>query len=398
MRPLCLAPCAVVWPLRYVCSRWGRYSLFGFFGPIYLIIYIGRWLLSDAQYFARCDGVAGLHLVQLVQALQSDAVELADVVHALVRLHDVDGVVLEVLRCTLALLLQIYEVACCGCIVLGQVVEVVQILQAHPRLLAYSGHVVTRLHHDEVVLVVAVHHVVEVEGVVIHYTLLLCEQCIFARVELAQTIHLDDAYERFGIGGAGGISCRFQSACPSPVVCDAQTVESLVASALQEDAVVDEALPCTAVFAELLIGRIIVAQYVRAGPRTAALDAEVVVGLGGQSASSGIALQQSLCQSDACRYAVVLHLLDGPVLIFVDICPVCLIGSLRHQRQAAAHNKEQSQEVSCLIQHGFPFEGTKLPKNNWIMKEKHKIMSDKALVGVVNREWRHVSHLNVKVG
>lgn len=125
----------------------------------------------------------------------------------------------------------------------------------------------------------------------------------------------------------------------------------------------------------------------------------MIVCLCGQRASSSIALQQSLGQGDACRDAVTLHLLDGPVLVLVDVSPVCLVGALRHYSQAAAHHEEeQGQEFSCLIQHGFPFEGTKLPKNNWIMKEKHKIMSDKALVGVVNREWRHVSHLNVKVG
>ena len=39
--------------------------------------------------------MVGRHLIELVQVLESDTVQLADVMHALVHLHDVDGVVLE---------------------------------------------------------------------------------------------------------------------------------------------------------------------------------------------------------------------------------------------------------------------------------------------------------------
>ena len=51
--------------------------------------------LSDAQDFTLCGYMVGRHLIELVQVLESDAVQLADVMHALVHLHDVDGVVLE---------------------------------------------------------------------------------------------------------------------------------------------------------------------------------------------------------------------------------------------------------------------------------------------------------------
>lgn len=207
-----------------------------------------------------------LHLVHLVQALQPDAIELADVMHALVVLHDVDGVVLEFLGGALALLLQVDDVTCCGRVVTRKVVEGVQVLETHARLLTDECHVVARLHHDEVVLVVTIDDMVDIEGVLVHHALLVAQHHVFARVKLAQVVHLDDAYERLGIGGAGCIARSLQSVCPSLVIGDVQSEEPLITSALQEDGVVHETLVCAAVFAEFLIRCVVRAQYIRACP------------------------------------------------------------------------------------------------------------------------------------
>ena len=58
-----------------------------------------------------------------------------------------------------------------------------------------------------------------------------------------------------------------------------------------------------------------------------ALYAKVVVGFGGQTAASGTAFQQSLCQGDAGRYLVFLLLFHGHILVFVDIGPVGTVGA-----------------------------------------------------------------------
>ena len=56
-----------------------------------------------------------------------------------------------------------------------------------------------------------------------------------------------------------------------------------------------------------------------------ALYAEVVVAFPCQLAQPCSALEESLCQGDACRYAVFEHLLYGKVLILVDVVLVVLV-------------------------------------------------------------------------
>ena len=183
---------------------------------------------------------------------------------------------------------------------------------------------------------------VDVERILVHSTFLLCEKQIFARVELTQVVHLDDADERLCISGAGGIACSLQSMCPSSVVGNFQAIQSLVTPSLEKERVILETLSCTLVFAEFLVGCIIVAQDIWSCPCASTFDSKVIVRFCCQCASSCRTLQQSLCQGDAGRYVVAFHLLNGPVFVFVDVSPVCLVGSLCHQRKATAYEKEQS--------------------------------------------------------
>ena len=56
-----------------------------------------------------------------------------------------------------------------------------------------------------------------------------------------------------------------------------------------------------------------------------AFDAKVVVALSYEIALSCSALKESLGKSDTCGYAVTKHLLDGEILILVDVCLIALI-------------------------------------------------------------------------
>ena len=274
--------------------------------------------------------------VELAERLESDAIELADVVEALVDFYDMYGVLLELLAGTLALLLEVNEVSGCGCIVARQVVVFVELTQADASLLTDGRHVVSNLYDDEVALVALVNDM-PLEEVVHLLRLWGCGRpclTVFARVELVETVHLYDANEGLGIGGTGGITCGFQSASPTLIVCRRESEEPLVALLLQELRVVDVALPGAPVLAEAVIRPVVTLNYVRPVPVHSDLDAEVVVGLSSQPASARITLQEALCKGDGGGDAILVHLLDGPVLVLVDVSPVGLVGALCLNKQA----------------------------------------------------------------
>ena len=91
---------------------------------------------------------------------------------------------------------------------------------------------------------------------------------------------------------------------------------------------VDETFPCTLVLAKAVVGSVITFHDIRSRPRTADFNAEVIVRLSSQGTSSRIALQKTLCQSDACRDVILVHLLDCPVLILVYVRPESLVRPL----------------------------------------------------------------------
>ena len=98
-------------------------------------------------------------LVEFAERFQPDAVELGYVEEALIRFYDMNWVLLELLGCAFAFLLQVNEVAFCRGVVARKVVVVVEFLEADVRLLADGRHIVTNLHDDEVVLVVLIDNV-----------------------------------------------------------------------------------------------------------------------------------------------------------------------------------------------------------------------------------------------
>lgn len=73
------------------------------------------------------------------------------------------------------------------------------------------------------------------------------------------------------------------------------------------------------IHSELVVGAVISHHHVGTIPRAAHLDAEVVVSLLGQTAGTGGTLEQPLCQGDAGRHAIPLHLVNGHGRITVDV-------------------------------------------------------------------------------
>lgn len=73
------------------------------------------------------------------------------------------------------------------------------------------------------------------------------------------------------------------------------------------------------------------------------LDAKVIVALAGELAPARPRLKHALSKGDACGYAVFLHLLDGEILILVD---VFLIGGVPFHlcRQSDWHREKNSKK------------------------------------------------------
>ena len=70
---------------------------------------------------------------------------------------------------------------------------------------------------------------------------------------------------------------------------------------------------------ETVVLLVVVVISAASGPVVVALNTEVVVAVACEFAATGTALKQSLSQSDGCRYVITLHLLDGDILVLVDI-------------------------------------------------------------------------------
>ena len=154
-----------------------------------------------------------------------------------------------------------------------------------------------------------------------------------------QIVHLDDTNQGLCIGRIGRITSRFESSSPTFIIGFAELEEILIAFPLQELRMVDETLPCTLVLAESVVRPVISLNDIRSRPCAAHFDAEVIVGFSSESASSRVTLEQTLCQSDARRNAILVHLLDCPVLVSVYVRPVSLIRPLRPREEA--NQKEQ---------------------------------------------------------
>ena len=155
-----------------------------------------------------------------------------------------------------------------------------------------------------------------------------------AFIILIEFVGLDDIYQSCGVCRGSGVSTLLESFGPSLVVGDFQIEEPLVSVAQQEARMILVGVLRIAINAEAVVLLVVILVHASPRPSTSALDAEMVVSLSGQVASPRSALEQSLCQSDTCRYMVFLHLLDGHILVLVDVIEVSLVLSvLSHCRQ-----------------------------------------------------------------
>jgi hypothetical protein len=104
-----------------------------------------------------------------------------------------------------------------------------------------------------------------------------------------------------------------------------------------------------AVHAETVVTRIIIVIRTWTRPTVIALNTKVVVTGAGELASTSAALQQTLRQSNRCRYAITLHLLDGNVLILIYILLIGLIPSDLRKRRNRQEKSYEDYKFSHIM-------------------------------------------------
>ena len=139
--------------------------------------------------------------------------------------------------------------------------------------------------------------------------------CTLQAVVLHQIVLLNDVDKQLCIRRVGGIACRLQPSCPTYIVRRFQVIEGSIARTSEKKRMVLIALLHTSVFPEAVVRTVVALDDVRTGPVTSHLDAEMVVGLDGKHGPSGIALKKPLCQGDARRHTIALHLVDSHGMI-----------------------------------------------------------------------------------
>ena len=144
-----------------------------------------------------------------------------------------------------------------------------------------------------------------------------------------QVVIFDNRNQSIGIGRVCGVSCLFQSACPSFVIGDIEfEKEGIAGTSFQKVGMVFVRLAGMLVGTETFIAGIVIMTYRTSAPTAATLNTEVIITLACQLAVSGSAFKQSLCQSDACGNFVKLHLLHSQVTILIYIFYITCIPSL----------------------------------------------------------------------
>ena len=258
-----------------------------------------------------------------IERLQAHAVSLRNRVHRVARPHRVA----LVLRRALVLFVKIDDVS------LGQVVAFVQIVVLSQFPLAdveLVRQVVERIappgyHVDQPVREIS--HVCRTHFLLLFARLLAL--LLRGRVVAIQFVGFDYRNQAVRIGGIRGVSGPFQAVCPAFVVRHVQTEERGIARIVAQEArMVAIGFLRMPVGAETLVGRVVRAPHRAAFPGPPALDAEVIVGRTGQLAPSRPALQQPLCQLDAGRDMVFLHLAYGQILILLDILQISRVPAL----------------------------------------------------------------------
>ena len=93
-------------------------------------VWLQHWgrFLSYPKYLSDLNCMGFVPLVEFAERFQPDAVELGNIEEALIRFHDMNRVLLELLRGAFTFLLKVDEVACSRGIIAREVVVVVEFL------------------------------------------------------------------------------------------------------------------------------------------------------------------------------------------------------------------------------------------------------------------------------
>ena len=149
-------------------------------------------------------------------------------------------------------------------------------------------------------------------------------------VVLVKVVIFNNRNQTVGIRRVCRISGFLQTASPTFIIRNLQVEqESIAGTTFQEGGMIFVRVAGIAVSTETFIARIIIVPHRASTPVAATLDAEVIVAFAGQRALSGTTFQKSLCQGDAGRYLVFLHLLHGKRSILFYIFHVTGIPALR---------------------------------------------------------------------
>ena len=163
-------------------------------------------------------------------------------------------------------------------------------------------------------------------------------------------IPLDYRYEPGGIVGVGGIATFTQPLSPPLVIGHVKVEETEIAGAPEEEGMVAETLLRGVVDSEALVGLIVVAQHGLTIPFLMTLYTEMVVTLGGEGASPGGTLQESLRERDGGRDAVLRLMLHGQGAITVDIF---LVGIQAHDGACRKKQEQEGRDSQQDIIHQF---------------------------------------------
>ena len=255
----------------------------------------------------------------------------------------------------LVLLLQIDDVAGQEGVFLVQVVVLHQLLPAYPELSAQQAEGVSLPDHDVDQAVGQVCLVRVGQPGFLLQQLLPASGLAFGhpfRVVFIQVIVFDDGNEAVGVGPVCGVTCLLQALGPASVVGYLQLEQEAIAGAVgQELGMVLIRVLHPPVGTKALVAGVVVIIHLPPPP-TVALDAEMVVALAGQTATPCPALQQPLCQRDAGRDAVFVHLVDGQVGILLDILVIGGVPVLGLRRHADQHQQYKQAEREGLF-HAF---------------------------------------------
>ena len=219
------------------------------------------------------------------------------------------------------LLFQIENVARLKFVTLVEVIVLAEFLLADVELLGNGFPRITRTHH----------HIEQAVGYVrlVRIRIFLHPFQTSFLVIFVQVIKLDDINQALGISRVGGISGFLQAPCPAFIVGDFQLEErSVTRTTCQKLGVIFIRLLGMLVGSETFATGIVVVTDGLSLPIASALDSEMVVRLAGKRALPCPRLQQALCQSNAGRDMVLLHLIDRQVAILLDVVFVLLVAGL----------------------------------------------------------------------